>query len=218
MSKPADKEKGVIFNIDLTGKIKDTTVDKFAFFLNILIGTDVYSNDFKIYGCEDQIGGAVYCKDSAHYTKLIGTLELEFINQVKIATLSLRKKDADLVSVKFNTANAVDIKFLPDDKTKIFIFIKACTNGNCDVKNDFYVGAIYSYICKNIYLINLDLNSDQNNQIVATPTDFTGCKPGFFFENSNCNSGKNKINFKIFFFFILLITKNEYNTLLIKFF
>ena len=101
MSKPDIKDNGVIFNIDLTGKISSSNVGKLAFFLKILVGTDVYTNKIQLYGCEDN-GGVKDCKDRTHYTKAIGTLDLTTINMLKVITLDIRKKDADLVTVKFN--------------------------------------------------------------------------------------------------------------------
>lgn len=153
MSKPNDKDKGVIFNIDLTGNINDSTTGEFAFFLNILIGTDVYSNTIKLYGCGDSASSSD-CTDSAHYTVLIGTLELTYINQVKVASLEVRKTDSTLANVKLNNGSGVDIKFLTGDLTKLLVLIKACANADCSTTNDFFVGGIYTYLCKNIILIN----------------------------------------------------------------
>ncbi len=155
MSKPADKDKGVLFNIDFTGKIINSAVGQFALFLNILIGTDINLNQIYIYGCEDQGVNISNCKDSAHYTKLIGTMNIDSINNVKVATLDIRKNNDDLVSIYLNDSlYGVTAKFLPEDKTKIFILIKGCVkDSDCSVRNDFFVGGIYSSQCKNTYLI-----------------------------------------------------------------
>ena len=50
-------------------------------------------------------------------------------------------------AVIMDDANSVDIKFYSE---KVFILIKAC-NDDCKDTNDFYVGGIYSSICKIFY-------------------------------------------------------------------
>lgn len=146
MSKPKNKNNGVIFNIDITGKIQDTNVGNFALILKILIGSDIYSNQIQIFGCQDV--NANNCQNKAHYSLLIGTLEIAKLNYLNVASLDIRKKTADLATVKLNDNNAVDIKFFPNDRSKIFILIKGCDDNQCTNTNDFYVGGIYSQICK----------------------------------------------------------------------
>jgi len=149
MVKPNDTDKGAIFNIDFTGKINGSTVGKLALLLKIIIGTDVYNNKIILYGCEDN-GGVRDCSDRAHYTKQIGTLDLTTINYLQIISLDIRKKDTDLATVILGANAGVDIKFYPADKTKLYILMKGCSNANCDSRNDYYVGGIYSYLCKKI--------------------------------------------------------------------
>ena len=147
MAKPNDTDKGVIFNIDLTGKINDSAAGKLKLIVKLLIGTDIYTNKIIIYGCKNI--SLNDCTDRAHFNEKIGTLTLTTINQVGVSTLEIKKTDADLVNIKHNTDTAFDVKFFPADKTKIYILIKGCSNDACESRNDFYVGGIYSYICKN---------------------------------------------------------------------
>lgn len=150
MSKPKNKDNGVIFNIDITGKIKDTNEGKFALILRILIGSDIYSNKIKIFGCQDI--SANTCLTKEHYSQLIGTLEIQKLNHLNVASLDIRKKTVDLATVKLNNNPAVDIKFFPNDRSKIFILIKGCDNDPCTTTHDFYLGGIYSQIC-NLYIL-----------------------------------------------------------------
>lgn len=144
MAKPNVTANGVIFNIDFNGQLKDSTTAKLKLFLTMLIGTDVYTNKIRFYGCT----GVNNCQARADYSQLIGDLDIALINQVKLATLEIMNTDGTLASVKLNGGSAASIKFYPTDKTKLFILVKGCPDTTCATQNDFYVGGIYSYICK----------------------------------------------------------------------
>lgn len=146
MSKPKNKDNGVIFNIDITNKIQETNVGKFALILRILIGSDIYSNNIKFFGCQDQ--NSNNCEDKAHYSQLIGSIKIEKLNYLNVASLDIRKKTDELATVKLNNHAGTDIKFYPSDKSKIYILMKGCNDDLCTKTYDFYVGGIYSQICK----------------------------------------------------------------------
>ena len=147
MVKPDIKDNGVFFNIDFTGQLKDSHTGKLKLYLSMLIGTDVYSNKIRFYGCASSAGN---CQDRAHYSQSIGDLDISVINQVKIATLEITKNDGTTATVKLNGGTAATIKFYPGDLTKLFILVKGCPDNTCATGNDYYVGGIYSYMCKNI--------------------------------------------------------------------
>lgn len=155
MVKPNNTNNGVIFNIDLTGKIKDSNAGKLSLFVTMLIGSDVYLNKIRFYGCVDS-GASRNCQDRSHYSQLIGDLDIAYINQVKIATLQITKVDATLASVSLNTGSAQSIKYYPTQENKLFIRVVGCETAGCPVQSDvhvgqkdFYIGGIYSYMCKN---------------------------------------------------------------------
>lgn len=148
MVKPDVTANGVIFNIDLTGKMKESNAGKLKLYLTMLIGTDVYTNKIRFYGCV----GTNDCKLIANYSQLIGDLDIALINQVSLATLEITSNDGDTAAVKLNTGSATNIKYYPDDKTKLFILVKGCPDTACATQNDYYIGGIYSYMCKNNYL------------------------------------------------------------------
>ncbi len=145
MAKPKVTANGVIFNIDFTGQLKDSTTAKAKLFLTMLIGTDVPANKIRFYGCT----GTNDCQVRADYSQLIGDLDIANLNHVKIATLEIMNTDGTLASVKLNDGTAASIKFYPADKTKLFILVKGCPDTACVTQNDYYVGGIYSYMCKN---------------------------------------------------------------------
>lgn len=137
MSKPANIEDGVIFGIDLTGKIQGENSDKMSVQLNILVGSDIANNYLKIYYAQED------STSNISYSTLLGTVTFTVKNSLNVITLEISKSK----KITFQKKEYTDVKMT----NILYLKFIACSNEACSwdsTNNDFYIGPIYSSMCK----------------------------------------------------------------------